>query len=77
MRIPFSTDLAAAFALGSVLLLFSPAAAAAQSKPASKDFFPLTRDRFGTLGAPASKEHWDVLGARWFKSGDCYWQGGD
>jgi hypothetical protein len=29
------------------------------------------------LGSPDNKEDWDLLGARWFKSGDCYWQGGD
>ena len=50
---------------------------AAQTRAAEVDRFPLTRDRFGTLGAPATKEHWDLLGARWFKSGDCFWQGGD
>ena len=43
----------------------------------ASDLFPLTQDRFGTLGAPNSKDAWDVLGARWFKAGDCYWQGGD
>jgi len=39
--------------------------------------FPLTSGRFGTLGAPSGKKHWDVLGASWFKSGDCFWQGGN
>ena len=50
---------------------------AAQTRAAEPDRFPLTRERFGTLGAPATKAHWDLLGARWFKSGDCFWQGGD
>lgn len=39
-----------------------------------RELFPLRAGRFGTLGAPANKEHWDLLGAAWFKSGDCYWQ---
>lgn len=43
----------------------------------TSDLFPLTQDRFGTLGAPNSKDAWDILGARWFKAGDGYWQGGD
>lgn len=38
--------------------------------------FPLRRGRFGTLGAPKSKKLWDILGASWFKAGDCFWQGG-
>jgi len=66
-----------AIPLACVLFLLSPAVLAGQENHKLKDFFPLTRDRFGTLGSPGSKEHWDLLGARWFKSGDCYWQGGD
>jgi len=62
-----------AAAFGFPLLLGAVQAAA----PAAEDLFPLARDRFGTIGAPQSREHWEVLGARWFKSGDCYWQGGD
>jgi len=42
-----------------------------------KDLFPLTSGRFGTLGAPNSKAEWEVLGAVWFKAGDCFWQGGE
>ena len=61
----------------SFLVLPGPAVVAAQKEPAANERFPLKQDRFGTLGAPASKEDWDLLGARWFKSGDCYWQGGD
>jgi len=49
----------------------------AQTVSSARDWFPLDRDRFGTLGAPDIKPQWDLLGARWFKSGDCYWQGGD
>jgi hypothetical protein len=60
-----------------VLVLFVVAEATAQTKPAAPDRFPLTRGRFGTLGAPSSKQHWDLLGACWFKAGDCFWQGGD
>lgn len=59
------------------LLSCSSIASAAEPATAGKDYFPLTRDRFGTLGAPGTKQQWEVLGARWFKSGDCFWQGGD
>jgi len=59
----------------SFLLPLSFTVLVAQNRPATEDRFPLTRDRFGTLGAPQNKEDWDLLGARWFKSGDCYWQG--
>lgn len=52
-------------------------AVAGGQAPQQKDHFPLARDRFGTLGAPNRKELWDLLGARWFKAGDCNWQGGD
>jgi hypothetical protein len=41
-----------------------------------KHRFPLRDGRFGTLGAPKSKKLWNLLGASWFKSGDCFWQGG-
>jgi len=51
-----------AVTLTSALLLFGPTVLAAQNGPGSKDFFPFTRDRFGTLGAPGKKAHWDVLG---------------
>ncbi|MDP7132113.1 MAG: hypothetical protein QF437_16575 [Planctomycetota bacterium] len=43
---------------------------------APTDHFPLKRDRFGTLGAPNQRKLWQLLGARWFKAGDCNWQGG-
>jgi len=67
--------IAIAIAAGA-LILFDPTGAAAQSRPAPKERFPLTSGRFGTIGAPASRKQWDLLGASWFKSGDCYWQGG-
>ncbi len=63
----------AALALG--LLLVGPFVAVPQegAEPVD-DLFPLTRDRFGTLGAPPTHAEWEALGASWFKSGDCYWQ---
>lgn len=58
-----------------VLGLLLSGTALAQSRPQER--FPLTRDRFGTLGAPSNEREWQTLGARWFKSGDCFWQGGE
>ena len=55
-----------------ILILLEARAVAAHAPP--RDLFPLTQGRFGTLGAPAKKQEWDLLGAYWFKSGDCYWQ---
>jgi hypothetical protein len=54
------------------LILF--AVATAQASETNGDLFPLTRDRFGTLGCPADQSQWELIGAAWFKSGDCYWQ---
>ena len=61
------------FAKWTVLLILWTTATAQASGP-NKDLFPLTQDRFGTLGCPPDQSHWDLIGARWFKSGDCYWQ---
>lgn len=65
---------ASAATIASCVLL---ALAAVAEGPAAEDHFPLTRDRFGTLGAPNGKALWELLGAKWFKAGDCNWQGGD
>ena len=54
------------------MILLAVAASTAQAADSGR--FPLTRGRFGTLGAPARQQAWKVLGAVWFKSGDCYWQ---
>lgn len=67
----------AAVTLACTMSLPGPARSGPRARPAETDRFPMTRGRFGTLGAPKSKKHWDLLGARWFKAGDCFWQGGD
>jgi hypothetical protein len=61
------------FATWTMQLTLCAAAAAEASEP-QKDLFPLTQDRFGTLGCPSDESHWELTGARWFKSADCYWQ---
>jgi hypothetical protein len=61
-------------ALLGLLVVLASSALRAQPDAAGRDRFPLTQGRFGTLGAPAKKQEWDLLGACWFKSGDCYWQ---
>ncbi|MBL7038359.1 MAG: hypothetical protein ISR77_06990 [Pirellulaceae bacterium] len=65
------------FTMAFIAIASAPNVVFGQNLREASELFPLTRDRFGTLGAPNSKDAWDVLGARWFKAGDCYWQGGD
>ena len=61
-------------AMAGLAFALAAPALAAEADPPGRDRFPLTQGRFGTLGAPAAKAHWDLIGASWFKSGDCYWQ---
>ncbi|MFW6108795.1 MAG: hypothetical protein ACOC8D_03165 [bacterium] len=56
-----------------LLALAGSVAGAAGTDPQEPERFPLTRGRFGTLGAPANRQAWERLGACWFKAGDCYW----
>ncbi len=72
-QIPY-TEFVIVALLSTIAITLSPATSHAQLISPENKLFPFTQDRFGTLGCPADKNQWDMIGARWFKSGDCYWQ---